>query len=119
MKLYKLTDANDMTRASYSNATVWGENRTNTVKKPHAELCTDGVIHAYKNLNLGLLLNPIHANITNFHIWECNGNIEVEDFGKVGCFSLTTNKKINIPDWYEYRETRKKVIVELAILCEE
>ena len=97
MKLYKLTDTNDMTGTEYSNATVWEENRTNTVECPKPELCSCGVLHAYKNLNLGLLLNPIHADIKNFHIWECEGNIEIEDYGKVGCYSLKSIKRLNTP----------------------
>jgi hypothetical protein len=62
MQLYKLTDNKGQTK----NSTQWGNGVTHQLdKKQNPQLCTGDVFHAYKNINLAYLLNPIHANYTN------------------------------------------------------
>ena len=93
VKLYKLTDQDDRT---YNN-TQWGEG-VKHVASGKGELCTDGWIHAYTDPLLAVLLNPIHANIQNAHLWEAEGEIGMDDHGlKVGCASLTTIRRIDVP----------------------
>jgi hypothetical protein len=116
MKLYKLTNKNGCTQGN----TQWGIGVTHELKateKPR--LCTKDVLHAYKNINLALLLNPNHANISNPKIWEAEGEIVVEDYGKVGCFKLTTTKELSCPDWYIDDKKRRRVRVQFAVLCAE
>jgi hypothetical protein len=115
MKLYKLTDKKGCTYGK----TKWAANITHSVEPcSNPELCTSKVIHAYKNINLGLLLNPIHSDIQDPIIWKSEGEICIEDWGKVGCFELTTLKKLETPKWYTSK-SRPKVQIQFAILCAE
>src|SRR3989304_6384920 len=101
MKLYKLTDQQGFTQKGLIGETKWEEGFTlSLLPTKNPQLCTAQVIHAYKNLNLGLLLNPAQANIQNPLIWECEGNVCIEDWGKVGVFSLTTIQKVEPPKWF-------------------
>jgi len=117
MKLFKLTDFLSKT---YKN-TQWGKNVTHSVLKERqgTELCSPEVIHAYKNLNLALLLNPIHSSFSSPKAWEAKGKVVSEDWGKVGCWKLTTLEQLDIPDWYTDKYKRKRVQVRFAILCAE
>lgn len=118
MKLYKLTDKNGRTQ----NNIQWGKKITHSIplEKQSKNLCTNGLLHAYKDIRLALLLNPIHANIFPFQLWEAKGdNIIAEDWGKVGCYSLTIIRKISLPDWYQDIKIRKRVQILFAILCAE
>jgi len=115
MKLYKLTTKEHTTHGDM----LWKVGKTNKVKRcDNPQLCSPQVIHAYKNKNLALLLNPIHADIDEPVLWECAGKIVVEDYGKVGVFSLKANKILTLPKWYT-SEKRKDVTVMFAILCAE
>jgi hypothetical protein len=116
MILYKLTDKNSMTRSN----TLWGENikyEVQPVENP--KLCSEQVLHAYKGVNLALLLNPIHVNFDELQLWEAEGKICVEDWGKVGCFKLKTTKILELPEWYQKSENRRKVQIIFSILCAE
>ncbi len=116
MKLYKFTEQDATT---YEKSTLWGEGVTHKKeKKDNPNLCSSDVIHAYKNLNLGLLLNPIHADIQKPRIWEAKGVVVAKDFGKVGCFSLTTVKEIDTPEWVKSDKVLF-VRIQFAILCAE
>jgi hypothetical protein len=120
MKLFKLTDQNGYTRKGQQGETKWSDGfRLGLPEKINPQLCTSDIIHAYKNINLALLLNPNHADIVNPQIWEAEGEIAVEDYGKVGCFGLTTIKKLPIPEWYTDEERRKRVCTLFAVLCAE
>jgi hypothetical protein len=116
MKLYKLTDQNGNTK----NNTHWDVGVTHEVSSEvkNPTLCTDEVIHAYKNINLAYLLNPIHADIDSPILWECDGDICVEDYGKVGCYKLTANKKLSTPKWIGSKK-EYDVRIMFAILCAE
>ena len=115
MIAYKLTNSKYQTH----NNTQWGVNITHevNVKKAKPVLCSTDVIHYYKTPTLALLLNPIHANIDNPIIWECEADQEVAaDYGKSGCFQLTTKRiiKTNITDTQMHR-----IRIRFAILCAE
>jgi hypothetical protein len=115
-ELFKLTDAENKTR----NVT-WRENMTFSVelmdRKP--ELCSKGVIHAYQNPNLALLLNPAHGNFKNPKLWACTGDVVVTDWGKCGCYMLTMGKNLPHPEWYDDEAKRAYVMVQFAVLCAE
>jgi hypothetical protein len=115
MKLYKLTEQNGATQ----NNTFWGEGTTHSkhpTKTP--QLCSPDVFHAYTDKNLAFLLNPIHANIDNPVLWECQGKVVVSDWGKVGCFVLTTKKTIQYPKWVNSKY-EQDIRILFAILCAE
>ena len=113
MKLFKLVEKDYTT---YNKSMTWEIGRTNSVPKTvNPQLCSSDVIHCYKNLNLGLLLNPIHANIKNPIILECTGEIVIEDYGKQGVFQLTPIKEIRTPAWVKNNNVR----ILFAIFCAE
>ena len=108
MKAYKLTDANNKTK----NNTQWGENISHTATGKDDYLCSDGWIHFYTNELIAVLLNSVHANFPNPHLWE--GETEGEHCHeplKSGCKTLTTIKQIPLP---EISVTQK---VAFGILC--
>lgn len=117
MKLYKLTDEKHQTK----NECQWGKDVTHSVEEGsrNAKLCSSGVIHACQNPNLALLLNPMHANISNPVLWEAEGEIVVEDWEKVGCHELTTTRQMDLPGWYTDLGNRKQVMVQFAVFCAE
>jgi len=117
MNLYKFTEQDGTT---YNKSMSWEIGKTNSIEPcDNPELCTNKVIHAYKNLNLGLLMNPIHADIQNPKIFICEGDIVIEDYSKCGVFELTLMKEIKIPEWYLKDEIKNKVLVYFSILCAE
>ena len=108
MKVYKLTDQKFLTR----NNTLWGENITYETSGK-GELCSDGWLHFYHNPILAILLNPIHADISNPILWEAEAEGRLrDDHGlKGGCTKLTTIKQLPLP------EVTLEQRVELAIRC--
>jgi len=112
MKLFKLTTKDNYT----TRKTLWGANVTHRIahRRSEPELCTGDVIHAYDDLNLALLLNPIHADLCPFNIWEAEGEVVVRDWGKVGCFELTTIRRRPLPPWWD---RQRKVCETFAELC--
>lgn len=81
MKLYKLTTKDGKTRKGQFGETQWSPGFSLTlpvVNNP--QLCTSNVIHAYRNVNLAFLLNPIHGNYKNPLLWEAEGEICCEDW---------------------------------------
>ena len=113
--LFKLTDQQGNTK----NDTHWDVGVTYKVKKCNdPQLCSRDVLHAYRNINLAFLLNPSHADINDPLLWECNGDVVVSDYGKVGCFSLTITKKLDTPKWAKSKKANL-VKVAFAILCAE
>lgn len=108
MKLYKLTDENDQT----AYGTSWGPNVTNTATGLGLPLCTDGWIHAYEHPLIAVLLNSVHADFKNPHLWEAEGELGIRDAQiKCGCKSITTLRLIPLP---KITRTQKLAI---AIRC--
>jgi hypothetical protein len=99
--LYKLTDQDGYTRRYYSNKCKWGEGVTHrAVGSKDGSLCTNSFIHAYTSPYLAILMNPIHAAIENPILWKAKGFISKSNSGlKIGCYSLTTIEKMNVPDF--------------------
>ncbi|MHB8084252.1 MAG: putative immunity protein [Dehalococcoidia bacterium] len=118
MKLFKLTDQDGYTRRGEEGETKWTPGFAFTQKPcDNPRLCSSDVVHAYTNANLAFLLNPDHANLQNPQLWEAEGEIVVNDWGKVGCFQLTTLKKKDTPVWV--KRCANDVQVRFAILCAE
>ena len=93
-KLYKLTTCSSQTY----NGCQWGENVTHR-RSGKGELCTAAWLHAYTHPLLAMLLNPIHANFTQPQLWECEGDVGMDDRGlKVGCTRLTTLFQLPVPE---------------------
>ena len=78
--LYKLTDRDGYTRRGRDGETLWeiGVERT---ASGEGELCGPGWIHAYTDPLLAVLLNPIHAEITEPRMFECRGVVGETDHG--------------------------------------
>lgn len=117
MKLYKLTDQECTTQRN----TVWGPGVTNSIpdNRRVPELCSNGVLHAYTNVNLALLLNPIHAYIKEPKLWIAEGDVVANDQLKVGCYELTTIEQLPLPNWYVDIDSRQRVCIQFAVLCAE
>jgi hypothetical protein len=97
MRLYKLTDRSGRTRPGCTNETQWGEGVTHTATGAGG-LCTNGVIHAYRDPLLAILLNPVNGNYADFLLWEADGFDVVEEHAdKIGVRSLTTLRRIPAP----------------------
>jgi hypothetical protein len=112
MKLYKLTTQDNTT---YDDFKYVINQKYTKPKKDNPQLCTNDIYHAYKDINLAFLLNPIHANIINPRLYECQGEIVISDFSKVGCFDLTLTKEIKPPTWVG-RKDEIKVRLLFAVL---
>jgi hypothetical protein len=107
MKLYKLTDEHDRTFGGCQ----WGEGVTHTTSG-EGKLCGPGWLHAYTDPLLAGLLNIIHANFQNAHLWEAEGDVRAEDHGlNAGCTRLTTVRQIEMP------EISTEQRVRFAVLC--
>ena len=107
MKLYKLTNQDGQTHGGCQ----WGEGVTHTASGKGG-LCGPGWLHAYTDPLLAVFLNPIHANIQNPRLWECDGEVGKTDHGlKIGCTRLTTIREIPLPAVTTNQRVR------FAILC--
>jgi len=105
---YKLTDSKGFTKGN----TLWKPGRINLAMGEGTKLCTDGVIHFYNSPIVAVLLNPIHANITNPLLWEIEvDGIVAHDGTKGGTKAATAIKQISLP---EISTTQK---IRFAILC--
>ncbi len=59
--LYKLTDNEGYTRRFESNQMYWKVGEKNYASGSGSALCSPGVLHAYLDLYMAVLLNPVHA----------------------------------------------------------
>ena len=91
--IYKLTDHKNRTKYN----TAWGPGVTHTADGYSTELCNEHFVHAYADPYLAVLMNPVHANIKNPKLWECEGVVKIEQPDKLGCTSLTTLREIPLP----------------------
>ncbi len=108
MKYYKLTDKNNQTH----NQTQWGEGITHKVLGEGNVLCSEDVIHVYDHPLKAVMFNPIHANFSEYHLWECRvKRIVANDTLKVGVKECTTIRQIDAP------EISLNQHVHFAILC--
>jgi len=120
MILYKLTDNEGYSRRCQDDETLWtvgGTLEIPTISDPR--ICTRDVIHAYRHLDLGLVLNRIGPKLDRPVVWEADGRVVVEDWDQVGCSRLTTIRRLELPEWYANARTRRHVLVRFAVICAE
>ena len=114
MNLWKLTDEHDQTQGK----TQWGLGITHTAPGT-GELCGSGWIHAYIDPVLAVLLNPIHANIKEPHLWEAEGVVGKTDHGlKVGCTTLTTLRRVDLLEITTAQRVRFGILCALQVYRE-
>ena len=113
MKLYKLTKQDISTYGGFTFE-LGKKHIKKKIKNP--ELCSSDVFHAYGDINLAFLLNPIHADIKNPRLFEAKGKVVVRDFGKVGCFDFKLVREIKYPKWVG-SDIDTKVRLYFALLC--
>jgi len=115
MIVYKLTDENGITGVACSIPLQWGNNVTHSAAGNVFRLCENGVIHAYRDPILAVLLDPIHGDYgPDAKLWECriDGRRKILDDGlKIGTRTLTTIREIEKP-----RITQNQRVY-FAILC--
>lgn len=96
MILYKLTNQDNTTYGGMK----WGVGVKHTTKfDKRYSLCSEDLIHAYRDPLLAVFYNPIHGDYPNPKLWECETHCKkVIDNGlKLGVKSLTTIKEIELP----------------------
>jgi len=92
-RLYKLTNADGTTKGP----TQWGEGVTHTAKGNGA-LCTDAWLHAYCDPLQAVFMAPDHGYAdADAVLWECDGEVGIDDGIKVGCTTLTTLRRVDKP----------------------
>jgi hypothetical protein len=62
-------------------------------------------------------MNSMHASIDSPRLFECEGDVVVQEWDKVGCFSLTPIKELDLPEWYTNDNTHLRVLQLIAIRC--
>lgn len=108
MKKYKLL-SQDMT--SYGGF-EWVLGKTYEIEKPGNSMCTDQVFHFYDSPEIAALMNPVHANIENPRLFECEvPGIVTHDGLKGGCKSMTLTSELPVPEF----STEQRV--KFGILC--
>lgn len=108
MKLYKLVSQ----RMTSYGGMRWQIGEANEATGEGTELCTDGVLHAYRHPALAVLMNPIHADIARPVLLEIDASEVVADDGtKVGTKRQTPVRVLPLP------AITMKQRVEFAIRC--
>ena len=95
MKVYKLTNQKFMTHKN----TLWGEGVTHETSGS-GPMCSSGWLHYYHDPYLAVLLNVLHAQISNPLLWEAEAEGEYRDDRglKGACTKLTTIRQIPLPE---------------------
>ncbi len=105
---YKLTDSNGCTK----NKTKWGPGVTHMATGNGTALCSDGFIHFYDDLLVGVFMNPIQGKFVNLRAFEGESIGEVVTEGtKSGAKGFTTLREVNVP---QVSTTQR---VAFGILC--
>ena len=105
---YKLTDSNGCTK----NKTKWGPGVTHMATGNGTALCTNGFIHFYDDLLVGVFMNPIQGKFVNLRAFEGESIGEVVTEGtKLGAKGFTTLREVNVP---QVSTTQR---VAFGILC--
>jgi len=68
------------------------------LSKSGTKLCSSDVIHVYRHKELGMALNPTHADISSPRIWKCIGNVITDDGLKVGVKELKCIEEVDVPN---------------------
>jgi hypothetical protein len=116
LDLYKLTDREGYTRRFEYNQMYWKVGEKNYASGPGNELCSPGVLHAYLDPYMAILLNSIHAgfNPDSMRMFKVKGTIvAVEDQFKVGTKTLTVMEEIIPPtiNWSQRIEIAMRLML--------
>ena len=119
MKLCKLTDANDVTRAGHDNAFQWGTDVC-CETSGEGDLCGPGWSHWYTDPLVAVLLNPIHGDydLSTAHMWEGDdgGGKTLDDHGmKIGCTRGTTRRRVELPAVTTEQRVRFGILCALEV----
>jgi len=115
MKLYKLMRPDHTTREWQK----WKLGvRVEKAPCDNPQLCSSDVLHAYTNLNLAFLLTYLHNTYAYTVVAECDGNVVVSDWAKVGCIAITPKRWIDKPTWVGSEHDRQ-VRVMFGVICAE
>lgn len=118
-KLYKVTDKNGKTGAAYNKELQWDVGVTHTAKGEGSMLCTDGVIHVYKDPFVAALMTPLRETGEADRLWEAKGDIVAGDALKYGVKTLTTLREIPIPSISPEKRMRIALLCALSVYQEE
>jgi hypothetical protein len=111
MTLCKLTTKDDMTHGGMG----WGPGVAHTVKGKPA-LCSPTVLHAYRSPLLAVLMDPGQAEFgPSAHLWEAEGEVVIDDGAKVGCQTLTTVRRIDLPVVTTAQRVRFAILAAKAV----
>lgn len=94
MKKYKLTTQFMTTHKGFQ----WKLGRKEIIEKEGNELCSGEVFHFYDSPELAILLNPIHANITNPRLFEVECEVVSHDGLKGGSKIMKIEKELPLPE---------------------
>src|SRR4051812_18358795 len=94
MLKYKLTTQENTTH----NNTLWTPG-VPIETDGSRELCGSGWLHYYHSPEMAVIMNLVHACVSNPKLWECEAEGEhKDDYGlKGGCTKLTLIKEIPFP----------------------
>lgn len=118
MTLYKLTRPDDCTGGTDlgTRKLQWGEGVAHQAHGPYPVLCSSGVIHAYRHPLVAIMMDPAHVGFgPTAHLWEVEGEVVDDDGTKVGCRSLTTVRRIELPTLTATQRVTVALRVALAI----
>lgn len=91
---YKVTDVDGESLGGMS----WRPGRTNRATGPGAELCSNGVLHAYASRELAAIMHPSHVMYLGpLRMFEVSGVPVCGDATKVGFKSLKVLREIDFP----------------------
>lgn len=108
MKFYKITNEIDQTFGNIQ----WGENISHETSGED-NVYDSGYIYVYETPYHAVLFNLIHEGFDDktMHLWECKGEMGINNGSRIKVIKLTTLKRIDIP------VITKKQRIEFALLC--
>lgn len=117
--IYKLVTQDMKTRVGEKNETEWKINVAVSVNSEFANrkpvMCDPSVIHAYRHPGIAVLLNHVHANLTNPRLFEAEGEVIVEAANKCGVRTLMLTKEIPLPTFSTNQKLEFAIRVALLI----
>ena len=117
MKKYKLTDQNMRTHRGFQ----WRLNEEQIVNGNSNNLCNSHWLHYYHSPLLAVLLNPIHANISNPRLFEVKATGKhLNDRGlKGGCTKMTLVKELELPQFTLNQKIAFGILCSLEVYKEK
>lgn len=118
MQLYKLTDANGYTRRGKTGATRWVPGKTVTLPEDGRgdELCEAGILHAYTNPRLAVMMDPYHGRyLPDGRMLVCEGEVAVRAPDKVGCHEIRAIEWTDTPTVTIEQRIRFGILAALSV----